>query len=391
MESANTVQTDSSSTPNSLKGRTTVTVAFCGGGSGGHLTPAITLARAWVYQNPNIRFHFVFLCSGRHIDRTILNQAQLLNCDAKVVVQTATTSSQKLSLLNCLRKDFLASRRILKQHQPDIVLGTGGFASVAPVLAAKWLGLRPSLLELNAVPGKATRWLSRLCSCVWSGWPMNDQSEQLVKSTVVPFGVPIAQSEPKDRPVDYSDQQTSPILIVAGGSLGASRLNDLACDALADNRHLLRHWKIEHQTGPNWQPSSAQIKGCEGLDWNRYHFIPNLAQQFRAADVAISRAGAVTLAEIAHAQAPSILLPLSSSADNHQVENTRAFQDTRAAYVIDEAQSSASTALSDCLRKLVQDEAARQEMKQRCKTLHCHLALNNASEILYGLLPNTFN
>lgn len=219
---------------------------------------------------------------------------------------------------------------------------------------------------------------------------MNDQSEQLVKSTVVPFGVPIAQSERKGKPVHSSDQQSSPILVVAGGSLGASRLNDLVCDALAENHHLLRHWKIEHQTGPNWQPSSAQIKGCEGLDWNRYHFIPNLAQQFQAADVVISRAGAVTLAEIAHAQVASILLPLSNSADNHQAENTRAFQETRAAHVIDEAQSSASTELSNCLKRLVQNQAARKEMGQHCKTLHCHLAVNNASEILDGLLPNTF-
>lgn len=361
-----------------------MTVAFCGGGSGGHLTPAIALARAWVDENPNVRFQFLFLCSGRTIDQTILSNAELNNCDLEVVTQTVTTSSRKLPMLNCLRKDFMTARRILKQQQPDIVLGTGGFASVAPVLAAKWLGCRPILLELNSVPGRATRWLSRVSTSVWSGWPMNDNAERFIKAPVIPFGVPVD-------PMTISAGQSQRLphartLIIAGGSLGASRLNDIACDALADNRRQLRDWKIEHQTGLHWQPSPARLEGCEGLNWNRHTFIPDLAQQLKTADIVISRAGAVTLAEIANARVASILVPLSTAADNHQTANTRPFEVAKAGFVVDEARPSASASLANCLSQLVSDESKRLKMKRRCQTLGRHLIMNNATEILGTLL-----
>lgn len=394
MESANTVPTESSPTnlstlPSALKNHSVVTIAFCGGGSGGHLTPSIALARAWVSENPNVRFQFLFLCSGRTIDRTILDTAQLSNCDVKVVAQTATTSSQKLALLNCLRKDFTTCRTILKQYQPDIILGTGGFASVAPILAARWLGFRTVLLELNAVPGKATRWLSHVSTLVWSGWPMNRKTERSVKAIVVPLGIPISQPAVAAEPPDHiSRQPDSPTLMIAGGSLGASRLNDIVCDALAENRDQLKHWNIEHQTGPSWQPSSTQIESCVALNWNRHTFIPNLAQQFQTADVVISRAGAVSLAEIASACVASILVPLSTSADGHQTANAKAFEAVGAAFIVDELQPSASTSLSASLSQLVANDMTRLEMKNSCKKLHCHIISNNASEVLMRLLQD---
>lgn len=383
------MKTDSSTTPDLLKDRTQLTIAFCGGGSGGHLTPAITLARAWVSENPKIRFLFVFLCSGRIIDQTILGKANLDNCDVQVVAQNATSSSRKLSLLNCLRKDFFTSRRVLKQCQPDLVLGMGGFASAAPVLAAYWLGESPVLLELNAVPGRATRWLSRVSRVVWSGWPMHQHPNKINNAVVFPFGVPVDQTPiAAEIAKRIQDQQTSRTLIIAGGSLGASRLNDIVCDALADNSHLLRHWKIEHQTGPSWQPSSSQRESCRGLNWNCLAFVPNLAQQFQTADIVISRAGAVTLAEIAHAKVASILVPLSKAADNHQAANTKLFEEANAAFVVDETSPTAPATLSSCLKQLLADEGKREQMTRDCQTLHCHLIMPHASEILAALLPN---
>lgn len=384
------MKTDPSTSRNFLKDRTRLSVAFCGGGSGGHLTPAIAVARAWVDENPDIRFQFLFLCSGRAIDQTILGNAELHNCDVEIATQTATTSSRKLPLLNCLRKDLITARQVLKQQQPDLIVGMGGFASVAPVLAAKWLGFHPILMELNATPGRATRWLSRVSTLVWSGWPMDQATEHVVKTRVMPFGIPMNQ---KTMPHCQSNSpprtQTSQRLVIAGGSLGASRLNNIACDALAKNRHLLRHWSIEHQTGRNWQPSTAQLKCCEGLNWNRHAFIPHLANQIQTADIVISRAGAVTLAEIANAPVASILVPLSSAADNHQAANTKLFEEVKAAFVVDEVKPSASESLSACLNELVSDEAKRQQMKQYCKKLHCHLIVENASKILASLLPHT--
>ncbi|MEP3479863.1 MAG: UDP-N-acetylglucosamine--N-acetylmuramyl-(pentapeptide) pyrophosphoryl-undecaprenol N-acetylglucosamine transferase [Fuerstiella sp.] len=376
--------------PDSLKERTQLTIAFCGGGSGGHLTPAIALARAWVSENPRIQFRFLFLCSGRIIDQTVLSKANLHNCDVQIVAQTVTTSSQKLRLINCLRRDFFTSQRMLKQSRPDVIFGMGGFASVAPVLAAYRLGKRPVLLELNAVPGRATRWLSRVSNAIWSGWPMPQHLKQLNQAAIFPFGVPVPPATTGPKPSESTKQQLrSRTLIIAGGSLGAARLNDIVCDALADHSDRLREWKIEHQTGPNWQPSSSQIKACQGLNWSRHRFIPNLAQQFATADIVISRAGAVTLAEIAQAKVPSILVPLSQAADNHQAANTKSFEDANAAFVVDEAQPTASAVLSSCLKQLLSDEAKREQMKGCCQKLQGYLACQNASEKLAALLPNS--
>lgn len=385
----NTVSTDSSTRNHVLKDRTSLTVAFCGGGSGGHLTPAITLAQTWVHENPNIRFRFLFLCSGRTIDQTILSNTELLNCDVQVAAQTVTTSAHKFKLLNGLRKDFMTCLKTLKQERPHVVLGMGGFASVAPVLAAKRLNQSPVLLEWNAIPGKANRWLSRLSTAVWTGWPLHQRSASSLKATSFPFGIPVHQTTAQPTQANASGNHASRTLIIAGGSLGANRLNNLACDALAQNRHLLQDWNIKHQTGSNWQPSAVQQKDCAGLNWNRRPFIPHLAKQFSTADVIISRAGAVTLAEIAHAQVASILIPLSTAADQHQAANAKLFDETQAAFVVDEVHSSAPVSLAECLKQLICDQSTRQQMQQHCTKLHDHLILQNASEILANLLIHT--
>lgn len=371
--------TDGSTDPlgedDSLEGHTELRIAFCGGGSGGHLTPAIALARSWVRHHPNIRFHFQFICSGRQIDQTILSNAQLEDCDVDIVPQEATTSSRKLPLLNTLRKDFLAARRRFKQQPPDIVVGTGGFASVAAVLAARWLRHFPMLWEMNAVPGRATRWLSRLGLITHQGWPLTEVAAKKRRKLTVPMGIAI-ESTVRQFTGSVSSKNT---LLIAGGSLGAARMNDLACDAVADNRRLLTGWKIIHQTGPHWQPTANQLESCVDLNWNRQAFIPGLAQQFRQANIVISRAGAVTLAEIASAEVASILLPLSSAADDHQTANAKLFEAAEAAFIVQESKASASAELTNHLKELIGNERKRNRMSSRCQPLQEHIITDRES------------
>lgn len=365
-----------------LNGRTELRIAFCGGGSGGHLTPAIALARSWIRKHPEIRFHFLFLCSGRKVDQTVLAEAQLERCDVNVVPQTATTSSRKLSLLNALRKDFSAARRRFKEQPPDIVFGTGGFASVAPVLAARWLGHRPAIWEMNAVPGRATRWLSRFVLATFQGWPMAETAEKSLKKLAIPIGIAVESNEQRG-PTTTSVKKT---LLIVGGSLGASRLNDLVCDAIAANHRLLRDWQIIHQTGPHWQPSVHQLESCDGLNWTRQTFIPKLAEQFQYADIVISRAGAVTLAEIANAQVASILVPLLSAADDHQAANAELFEKSGAAFTVSETKPSASAELANRLETLISNKQRRRRMSSRCKRLHPHIIKDADSTRVLSLL-----
>lgn len=211
---------------------------------------------------------------------------------------------------------------------------------------------------------------------------MTETVEETLKSPAIQIGVAVRSSGQREQTTASSKK----MLLITGGSLGASRLNDLVCDAIADNRRLLRDWQIIHQIGPHWQPTGTQLESCNDLEWTRHKFIPKIAEQFQRADIVISRAGAVTLAELALAEVASILTPLSTAADDHQTANASLFEDVGAAFKITETKPSAAAELANHLKILIANKQRRHRMSSRCKRLHSSIITDADSTHVLSVL-----
>jgi len=203
-------------------------VAFCGGGSGGHLIPAIAVAQEILLREPTARF--LFLTSSRAIDQTVLNACLLPRPAWQQVRLPIHSSEGRAAYAIKVGRAYLGCLEAFRQCRPSLVVGLGGFASPPGVLAARTLNIPVVLLECNVIPGAANRILNRFCTTTCMGWPMLPHHRQQWRCSVKHTGVPI-------RSACDSGQQTSDAttthstvavngamktLLVLGGSQGAT-------------------------------------------------------------------------------------------------------------------------------------------------------------------------
>lgn len=318
-------------------------VACCGGGSGGHLFPAIAVAEELLTRLPEIEV--TFLTSGRDIDRKVLNSAVLKATNGTQQALPVNTSVGKLGYGVAVCRSFMHCRTAFLKRRPGVVVGLGGFASIPGVLAAAWMKIPILLLETNVIPGAANRLLSRFAKVTFAGWPMAEDIRASWKSDLKTVGVPLRQafhSLPKPAAKE-------PTLVILGGSQGAESVNALVSTALSECQDVMSGWRIVHQTGSQ---NAAKESSNAGLAVERVDFIDNLPQLLREAQVVITRCGAVTLAEIAASGCHAVMIPLGSSADGHQQANAEVLRDFGIGTIIDEGADTAVEELSQAIRTL---------------------------------------
>lgn len=354
-------------------------VAFCGGGSGGHLTPSIAVAQALLGRSDTV--DVMFLTSSRTIDVRILADARLPANRVAVVQQPISSSRSKLSLLQSIVRSFFICRRLFRKRRPEIVVGTGGFASIAGAVAAWWLKIPVVLLETNAVPGRANRFLNRFASSTCFGLDVVEHQLKAWRGDVRKVGVPI-RTVFSSKPLTESPQQC---VLVLGGSQGASNVNRLCLEALA----LQQSWpslQVLHQAGES--EVAAIQQGYRDLDITAevVPFVSDVAAAIAIADVVISRAGAVTLAEISAIGRPVVLIPLLTAADQHQSANAANFVAVGAAASIDESMSDAASNLNEHLASLLDSFDTRTQMQDAQQQLAAPNATDEFLEVLLEIV-----
>lgn len=321
-------------------------VAFAGGGSGGHLFPAIAIAESLLNRRADTQL--TFLTSLRPIDQRVIQSSGLPADRLRLIPLPLMSSTGKIAYGMKVARCFLKARAEFRRCRPDVVIGLGGFASIPTALAAAWLNIPLVLLETNAVPGAANRFLCRYAETTFTGWPISDDLRRDWRSKVHQVGVPLRQEFRRS----VRDQSSPPQLLVLGGSQGAVRVNELAIHAVQVCGDILSGWKVIHQTGASHAGGvSAEYQKC-GASVEVTDFIDNMPQVLGRSDVVISRSGAVTLSELAAAGCASILIPLSHSADGHQQANAQIFSTAGASLSIDEQADDASQQLVEAITEL---------------------------------------
>ena len=341
---------------------------FAGGGSGGHLQPGLAVAAELHRRLPESEA--LFLCSARDVDRRILSSAAAENpwLDwAPAAGARGGTGLWRLCEPLRLGLESLGALRRLRHRRPMVVTGLGARASIAGCVAARLLGVPLVLLESNSVPGAATRLLSRIATECLTGLPLGEVSMGALCCPLRQTGVPVGAGIAGLHAELYVASPVLPRLLVLGGSQGAEQVNELVLDALAGGvvgQVLPPDWEIVHQAGEAGVTGVRERYARLGWSVRVEPYLMDMASELRAATLVVSRAGAGTLAELACARRPSILLPLEHSAGNHQRKNAEYFAGGLAAELVGGGLSAAAASVQfrELLAHVSRDADRRQQM-----------------------------
>src|SRR5256886_3946612 len=309
-------------------------VLLAGGGTGGHLMPALALAQA--LDDAGRGIEPVLVGAERGIEADVLPRYPFRHHLLPMEPIYRRTWWNNVRWLLIAGRAWRAVGRMLEAEQPVIVIGTGGYASGPVVWRAQRRGLPTVLQEQNAVPGLATRWLARRARQVHLGFPEALELLRVGSYTgLVPLGNPIRPPEPGSRDaalVELGLLPSRPTLPVFGGSQGPPALNYALAGAL--ERGLLDGVNVVWGTGTTHAAALARY-AVAGRVVVRGFFDP-MAPAYRAADLVVARAGAMTVAELCAWGKPSILVPLPTAAADHQTHNAAALAAAGAAIHLSE-------------------------------------------------------
>jgi len=333
-------------------------ILFAGGGTGGHVFPGIALAQ---YAR-GAQVHW--LCTSRPFDA-----AQL----AKEGIAFDALESPRwrgfTGFLGPLARAILASARRIRQFQPDVLVGVGGYGTVPPVIAARSLGVPYVLLEQNVRPGKANRFLAPGASRLYLQWAEARAAFPGCGAKILVTGSPLRRQLrriPRDEALRrFGLGDVLPTLAVVGGSQGAEALNKGVVEALNGTASGLQ---IIHVTGKSQVDAVRDAYVRKGTRAVVLDFVSDMDSLYSAADLVVSRAGAMAIAELAAFGTPSVLVPISRSSGDHQRENAKAAAKGGGAILVEE-RDGLEGALGPILERLVQRDPVFQDMREKLAPL----------------------
>jgi UDP-N-acetylglucosamine--N-acetylmuramyl-(pentapeptide) pyrophosphoryl-undecaprenol N-acetylglucosamine transferase len=362
-----------------------VRVLIAGGGTGGHLFPGIAVAEALRRRDPAAGI--LFVGSERGIEARAVPASGFALEVLPVRPLRGAGMRDKVAALAVLAKAILRARTLVARFKPDVVIGLGGYASAPAVVAARLLQRPIVLLEQNARPGMTTRVLARLADRVCVSF--RETARHFSAGKVVVTGNPVRwqDSSSPDRlrapalacaggtvtepcgaaaitePAAVPPRELT--ILVFGGSGGARRLNEAGpamCAALADMPGL----RVIHQAGGEAEAAVRAAYARIGAPAEVHAFITDMRSAYAAADIAICRSGATTVAELAALGKPAILVPYPHATDDHQRVNAESLARAGAARVVLDAEASGERLATE-VRELWMGPAVLETMSRRVR------------------------
>lgn len=356
-------------------------IAIACGGTGGHLFPGLAVAEKLLASGCAVSV----LISPKEVDQQAVKSAR--GVEIVTLPAVALQRGSRFAAVRGFIKSFLAARKLFKARRPDAVLAMGGFTAAPPVFAARMLGIKTFLHESNTIPGRANRLLARFIHQAFVGFP--EAESRLAAGEVIVTGTPVRpEFQVRDAAacrVALGLDPVRPVILVTGGSQGARGVNELIIGALPMlARHALQ-WQWLHLAGPSDVERVKQAYAKLDLKAVVHPFLAQMDLALGAATACVSRSGASSLAEIAAMSLPTLLVPLPTSADNHQWHNARAFEQTGAAQLLDQCDATPEK-ISTLLRELVENISERDGLKRALGKWHEPKAAENIAErILKGV------
>jgi UDP-N-acetylglucosamine--N-acetylmuramyl-(pentapeptide) pyrophosphoryl-undecaprenol N-acetylglucosamine transferase len=351
-------------------------VILAGGGTGGHVIPALAIARE---LESSYSAECCFIGTRRGIETRLVPAAgfplELIEVGALNQVSLATRAKTMLGLPLAM----LNSLRIVRKFRPDVMIGVGGYASGPAMLAAVLRRVPTVAFEPNVIPGFANRMVAPFVSAAAVHF---EETKKYFRNCRV-TGVPV-RAEFFELP--RRDPATPPTLLVFGGSQGARAVNQAVTGAMATLRDRIAGVQLLHQTGERDYDTTVAAYEKLGVPVEVYKFMDNMPAMFACADLIVSRAGASTVAEIAAAGKPSIFVPFPKAADDHQRRNAEAMQRAGAAVMLEERDLTSAN-LAATVARLLSNPADLQAMSVAAKAMAHPRATRDIAELAVSLAP----
>ena len=364
-------------------------VIFAGGGTAGHINPALAIAGYLKDKDPKTEILYIGAQGG--MEERLVPQAGF-------EIRTIKISGFKRSLSPKAIKDNIVTvkrafsstadaKKIMKEFKPDICIGTGGYVSGPVIRAALKLKIPAIIHEQNAFPGVTTKMLSKNVQKVMLANPyakkyLSDSCHFVTTGNPVRGEIITAAKEASRKELGLDER---PVILSFCGSLGARKINEGVADLIArsgkDGKYQIIH--AYGQYG-KWFPDLLREKGiepddCKNLDIREY--INNMSTCLAAADLVICRAGAITLSELQVQGKPAILIPSPNVAENHQYHNAMSMVDSKAAFIIEESELTGEKVIEYADRILGDEETLKEYSQNAGK-----MAIVDANDRIYSVI-----
>lgn len=365
-------------------------ILFAGGGTAGHINPALAIAGYIREKHPDA--HISYIGTPDKLEARLVPEKGY-NFRTIVVAgfQRKLTAKNIARNVSAVRKMFTSSleaKKILKELSPDVVIGTGGYVSGPVLREAARLGFKTAIHEQNAFPGVTTKMLASKVDEVMLAMPEAEKYLKLNKKPTV-TGNPIRQellSITKEEARKRLGIDNRPLILSFGGSLGARRINE-ACEGLIKWHSGSGKFYHIHGTGKvgykTMLDNLKDTKLTDEIDIREY--ISDMDVCMAAADLIICRAGAITLGELQACGKPSILIPSPYVAENHQFHNAKTLENIGAAKIIEEKDLT-SDKLIEVVEGLIENKPRLAEMSQKAKKS----AITDANERIYNIIMKLY-
>jgi UDP-N-acetylglucosamine--N-acetylmuramyl-(pentapeptide) pyrophosphoryl-undecaprenol N-acetylglucosamine transferase len=359
-------------------------MVIAGGGTGGHIFPGIAVADDFMARNEDAEVMFIGTEKGLEARVIPKEGYQIKFIKAEGVL--GKSLFKKVGAFFKMFESVFASKAMLREAEPDVVVGTGGYVSVAPVVAARLLSLPVLILEQNLVPGFANRMLSKVADAVAVTYHESMSFFPRAKTYLTgnPIRPAITQGKREAAIELFKLDPEKTTVLVIGGSAGAASINNAMLSALNHMLDMKEEVQFLHQTG---EPDYEGVrKAYRKLEFNAMvaPFVYQMAEAYAAADLVISRAGATTLAELTALGKPSIIIPYPYAA-GHQEFNARKLLETGAAVMCVERDLTGEK-LAVQVKDLCASEEKRKEMSKQAKALGRPDATSKVVDIAISLV-----
>ena len=363
-------------------------VLMSGGGTGGHVNPAIAIANIIKHNCPDAVIEFVGTKRGIESKLVPHEGYKLHHIQIQGIRRSLSPSNIKTAFLAA--KSFADCKKIIKSFKPDVVIGTGGYACWPVVAAASSLGITTILHESNATPGFAIKMLEKKADRIFVNF--EETIPQLkYPDKAVRVGNPLRGDFASiDRTAARREQCDGydKFLLSLGGSMGAERINMEVIEMM--KTYTSQHPEILHVHGTGAIEYEATKKMFSDAGLDKYpnlklmEYIYDMPGKMAAADVVINRAGAMTLSEIAMLGRASVLIPSPNVTNNHQYKNAHVLENASACVLIEE-KNLVDGILARQVQTLMEDDALRSEMEANVR----NFAVSDAADRIYEYIKET--
>ena len=367
-------------------------ILFAGGGTAGHINPALAIAGYIREKHPDA--HISYIGTPDKLEAKLVPEKgynfrtiSVAGFQRKISIENIV---KNMSALGKAVTSSINARKILKEIQPDIVVGTGGYVSGPVLREAAKLGIKTAIHEQNAYPGITTKMLAPNADAVMLAMP---EAQKYLKLSKKPYitGNPvrsellkITRSEARKK---LGIDEETPVILSFGGSLGAAKVNQAIADVIKWHNN---NGKIYHIHGTGKSGYNDFINSLDGVSLSDKidirEYISDMDVCMAAADIIICRAGAITLSEILACGKPAILIPSPYVAENHQFHNAMTLKRIGAAEIIEEKDLNGDK-LIGVLSDLIQDNNKLACMAQAARKG----AIMDANERIYEILMDLYN